>query len=107
MLLLPPRSCGGVLEMSENNKAANGSVKSKARRSAGTAARRSAPRTRLELDERRVQLLEFGKHFFANHAYDDVSMDEVAAAAGVSKGLLFHYFKSKREFYVETIRAMS
>jgi AcrR family transcriptional regulator len=25
----------------------------------------------------------------------------------VSKGLLFHYFKSKREFYVETIRAMS
>jgi AcrR family transcriptional regulator len=54
-----------------------------------------------------MQLLEFGKHFFAGHAYDDVSMDEVAAAAGVSKGLLFHYFTSKREFYVETIRAMS
>jgi len=31
----------------------------------------------------------------------------VAAAAGVSKGLLFHYFTSKREFYVETIRSMS
>jgi AcrR family transcriptional regulator len=69
--------------------------------------RRTGPRVRLEIDERRVQLLEFGKHFFASHAYDDVSIDEVAAAAGVSKGLLFHHFKSKREFYVETIRAMS
>jgi AcrR family transcriptional regulator len=68
---------------------------------------RSPPRVRLEIDQRRSQLLEFGKHFFATHSYDDVSMDEVAAAAGVSKGLLFHYFKSKREFYVETIRALS
>jgi len=92
--------------MSEKTKDRNGPV-TKARLSAGTAGRRTAPRTRLEIDERRVQLLEFGKHFFASHAYDDVSMDEVAAAAGVSKGLLFHYFKSKREFYVETIRAMS
>jgi len=64
-------------------------------------------RVRLDLDVRRSQLLEFGKRFFANHAYDDVSIDEVAAAAGVSKGLLFHYFSNKREFYVETIRAMS
>jgi AcrR family transcriptional regulator len=69
--------------------------------------RKGAPRVRLEIDERRTQLLEFGKHFFATHSYDDVSMDEVATAAGVSKGLLFHYFKSKRDFYVEVIRAMS
>jgi AcrR family transcriptional regulator len=79
----------------------------KGRSPAGVARRQGAPRLRLEIDERKIQLLEFGKHFFANHSYDDVSMDEVAAAAGVSKGLLFHYFSSKREFYVETIRAMS
>lgn len=70
-------------------------------------ARPVARRTRLEIDERRSQLLQFGKQFFATHDYDDVSIDEVAAAAGVSKALLFHYFGSKREFYVETIRAMS
>src|SRR5215831_12623371 len=69
--------------------------------------RKTPRRSRLDTDERRLQLLELGKRFFAAHAYDDVSMDDVAAAAGVSKGLLFHYFQSKREFYVETIRAMS
>jgi len=73
----------------------------------GGAPRQSGTRLRLEIDERKLQLLEFGKHFFASHSYDDVSIDEVAVAAGVSKGLLFHYFRSKREFYVETIRAMS
>lgn len=79
----------------------------KSRSPAAGALRPSPPHLRLEIDERKIQLLEFGKHFFAGHSYDDVSMDEVAAAAGVSKGLLFHYFSSKREFYVETIRAMS
>jgi AcrR family transcriptional regulator len=69
--------------------------------------RKLARRVRLEIDERRLQLLEHGKRYFANHSYDDVSLDDLAAAAGVSKGLLFHYFSSKREFYVETIRAMS
>ena len=92
--------------MSDKTKDKRGhQAPAKARRAvkAGTAPRR----VRLDLDVRRSQLLEFGKRFFANHAYDDVSIDEVAAAAGVSKGLLFHYFSNKREFYVETIRAMS
>jgi AcrR family transcriptional regulator len=92
--------------MNEKTKAKR-AVEVRARRPAGAAPRRASRRVRLEIDERRLQLLEFGKSFFANHAYDDVSMDEVAAAASVSKGLLFHYFKSKREFYIETIRAMS
>ena len=86
-----------------------GAIGAKGRSPADVAQRPAGarPRLRLEIDERKIQLLEFGKHFFASHAYDDVSIDEVAAAAGVSKGLLFHYFTSKREFYVETIRAMS
>lgn len=69
---------------------------------------RGAPRrTRLDLVARRTQLLEFGKRLFATRAYDDISINEVATTAGVSKGLLFHYFQNKRGFYVETIRAMS
>ena len=37
----------------------------------------------------------------------EVSIDELARAAGISKGLLFHYFPSKRDFYVATVRAAS
>jgi AcrR family transcriptional regulator len=33
-----------------------------------------------------------------------VSIDGIAAAAGISKGLLYHYFPSKRDFYVAVVR---
>ncbi|UJR82456.1 TetR/AcrR family transcriptional regulator [Sandaracinus amylolyticus] len=66
----------------------------------------SAPiaRHRLALDERRAQLLELGARLFAERSYDDVSIDDIAEAAGISKGLLYHYFGSKRAFYVATVR---
>lgn len=64
-----------------------------------------AERSRLQLDERRAQLLELGLELFGARAYDDVSIDEIARQAGVSKGLLYHYFGGKRAFYVETVRA--
>jgi AcrR family transcriptional regulator len=69
---------------------------------------RTAPRRlRLQIDERRAQLLELGIQLFSTRSYEDISIDEVAESAGISKGLLYHYFKGKREFYVETIRAAS
>ena len=49
------------------------------------------PRARLLVDERRAQLLALGLRLFAEHSYDEVSIDELARAAGVSKGLLYHY----------------
>jgi len=64
-------------------------------------------RVRLELDKRRAQLLELGIELFSKHAYEDISIDDVAEMAGISKGLLYHYFSGKREFYVETLRAAS
>ena len=42
---------------------------------------------------------------FAEKPYDEISIDDIAQEAGVSKGLLYHYFQSKRRFYVETVRA--
>jgi AcrR family transcriptional regulator len=68
--------------------------------------RRSAPpepRARLGLDERRAQLLRLGRELFSERAYDDIAIDDIAAAAGISKGLLYHYFGSKRGFYVATV----
>ena len=69
------------------------------------AARKTArERARLQVDERRAQLLELGLQLFTDHTYDELSIDDIAAAAGISKGLLYHYWPSKRDFYVEVVR---
>jgi len=60
--------------------------------------------TRLQVDERRRQLLEFGTELFARHAYDELSMARIASEAGVSKALLYHYFPSKADFFEATLR---
>jgi AcrR family transcriptional regulator len=73
----------------------------------GPGAPRSEKRERWELDRRRAQLLELGIDLFSKRGYEDIAIDGVAEAAGISKGLLYHYFGSKREFYVETVRAAS
>lgn len=62
---------------------------------------------RLQIDERRAQLLELGIRLFSTRSYSDISIDEVAEMAGISKGLLYHYFQGKQEFYVEVIREAS
>ena len=62
-------------------------------------------RTRLSVDTRRQQLLELGLELFASHTYDGLSIDDIAKRAGVSKGLLYHYFPSKRAFYVAAVTA--
>ena len=59
---------------------------------------------RLSSDSRRAQLLSTGREVFAAHAYDAVSIDDLAAAAEVSKGLLYHYFPDKRAFYEAVLR---
>jgi AcrR family transcriptional regulator len=61
-------------------------------------------RTRLQVDVRRQQLLDLGLELFGNQTYDDLSIDEIARRASVSKGLLYHYFPSKRAFYVASVR---
>jgi AcrR family transcriptional regulator len=62
------------------------------------------PRARLELDERRAQLIALGLSLFSERSYDDVSIDDLAHAAGISKGLLYHYFPTKRHLYVAALR---
>jgi len=41
---------------------------------------------------------------FATSAYDEVHIEALARAAGISKGLLYHYFPTKRDFYTATLR---
>lgn len=67
-------------------------------------AKRRLERVRLDVDARRAQLVELGIGAFGAQPYDDVSIDDIARAAGISKGLLYHYFPTKRAFYTETVR---
>jgi AcrR family transcriptional regulator len=55
--------------------------------------------TRLNVDERRRQLLERATALFATHGYDELSMAKLAREAGISKPLLYHYFPSKRDLF--------
>jgi AcrR family transcriptional regulator len=60
--------------------------------------------TRMQVDERRRQLLELGAELFATHSYSELSMAKIAREAGISKALLYHYFPSKQEFFVATLQ---
>jgi len=60
---------------------------------------------RLDVDERRRQLLERGAELFTSHPYDELSMSKIAAETGISKSLLYHYFPSKRAFFEATLGA--
>ena len=75
-------------------------VRKAIRRIARTAVRGKRTRIRLETDERRAQLLELAKRAFSDRSYDDVSIDDLAREAKISKGLLYHYFPTKRDLYV-------
>jgi AcrR family transcriptional regulator len=59
--------------------------------------------SRLDVDERRRQLLELGAELFARHSYDELSMADIAREGDVSKALLYHYFPSKQDFFQATL----
>lgn len=60
----------------------------------------SAKRTRLDTDARREQLLAVGARVFAERPYESVVITDIAEQAGVSRGLMYHYFPSKRDFAI-------
>ena len=62
--------------------------------------------TRLESDERRAQILTCARRLFSERHYGAVSLADVAREAGVTRGLLHHYFGAKRELYVAVVRSM-
>lgn len=64
-----------------------------------SAAAGSAPR-RLPRAEREQQTLDVAQVLFAQHGYAAVTMDDVAAAVGVTKPLLYNYFGNKERLYL-------
>ena len=62
-------------------------------------------RRRLSAQERRRQLVGIGLAKIVEKPIQDLSMDDIAAEAGISRGLLFHYFPTKTDFYLACIAA--
>lgn len=57
-------------------------------------------------DARRDQILAAARRLFSTRGYSAVSTTAIAAEAGVARGLLNHYFGTKRGLYLEVVREM-
>lgn len=67
----------------------------------------SGPRTgrlRMSPESRREQLLELGTQLLSTRTLDEISIEVLAEEAGISRGLLYHYFGNKQEFHLAVVR---
>ncbi|MGQ0839739.1 TetR/AcrR family transcriptional regulator [Actinokineospora sp.] len=67
----------------------------------------SRTRLRRSAEDRRGQLIGIGLRMLTVRPIHQITVDEVAAEAGISRSLLFHYFPTKHDYYVEVVRAAS
>jgi AcrR family transcriptional regulator len=65
----------------------------------------TARRTRLSPDERRAQLVALGVGALASGPLEELTIESLAAAAGVSRGLVIHYFDTKDGLHRHVVRA--
>jgi AcrR family transcriptional regulator len=77
-------------------------VQSESRAQSGRAGR-PAPRRRLTVDRRRDELIEAALDLLSQRGPDEVSVDDVAQAAGASRALVYHYFGTKHELYAAAL----
>ena len=61
---------------------------------------------RLDPAERRDQILDAANALFAERGYDEVSIEDIAKAAGVTRGLVHHYFGGRKEVYVALLERL-
>jgi AcrR family transcriptional regulator len=62
--------------------------------------------SRLAASERRDQLLDAANALFAERGYDEVSIEDIASSAGVTRGLVHHYFGGRKEVYIALLERL-
>jgi len=62
-------------------------------------------RTRLSPEERRKQLIALGVQALADRPLEEITIESLAADAGVSRGLVFYYFSSKTGLHHDIVAA--
>lgn len=60
-------------------------------------------RTRMSGHQRRQQLIDVARRLFANKGFEAVSVEEIAAAAGVSKPVVYEHFGGKEGIYAVVV----
>ncbi|MGW1604523.1 TetR/AcrR family transcriptional regulator [Streptomyces eurythermus] len=68
---------------------------------------RTGVRRRMGVEERRQQLIGVALELFSQRSPDEVSIDEIAAAAGISRPLVYHYFPGKLSLYEAALKRAS
>ncbi|WP_107066044.1 MULTISPECIES: TetR/AcrR family transcriptional regulator [unclassified Streptomyces] len=64
-------------------------------------------RRRMGVEERRQQLIGVALDLFSRRSPDEVSIDEIASAAGISRPLVYHYFPGKLSLYEAALKRAS
>src|SRR3954451_2116521 len=68
----------------------------------------SSPKfSRLNPTQRRDQILDAASLLFAERPYDEVSVEDIASSAGVTRGLVHHYFGGRKEVYVALLERLA
>lgn len=63
------------------------------------------PRVRADdYDDKKIKILDAAAKLFATQGYAGSRMDEIAAACGVSKSMLYHYFKKKEDVLADILQ---
>ncbi len=56
--------------------------------------------------ERREEILDAANALFAERSYDEVSVEDIASSAGVTRGLVHHYFGGRKEVYIALLERL-
>ena len=61
---------------------------------------------RLDATQRREQLLDVANDLFAERGYEEVSVEDIARSAGVTRGLVHHYFGGRKDVYIALLERL-
>ena len=86
--------------MSKSTRAAGGAGNPAATAETGSV---RIPRPRMTGPQRRSQLVDVGRGLFAVRGLDGTTIEEIAAAAGVSKPVIYEHFGSKEGLYTQVV----
>jgi AcrR family transcriptional regulator len=62
--------------------------------------------SRLDPGQRREQILDAANALFAERAYDEVTVEDIASSAGVTRGLVHHYFGGRKQVYIALLERL-
>ena len=62
--------------------------------------------SRLDPEQRSEEILDAANVLFSERGYDEVSIEDIASSAGVTRGLVHHYFGGRKEVYIALLERL-